>query len=153
MSTKPKRSKARPPAKKHQSGRLTLKIQPAKEAKPSDVYEEPALGDVPELAPEPGDLPEWVEETPGTCEEYQLAMWVNGGSEQLIDMTRSEYVALNDFGGRIWPTSAFGLGHEPTGKEHFKTEDSYMEILTTPSLGVSDLQQPIQEPSNARSTT
>jgi hypothetical protein len=37
-----------------------------------------------------------------------------------------------DFGGRIWPTSAFGLAHEQGGKEQFKTEDSYMKDSRDP---------------------
>ncbi len=36
----------------------------------------------------------WLDDTPGRDESYQLAMFVDGVSEQFIPVTREEYIRL-----------------------------------------------------------
>ncbi len=40
------------------------------------------------------ERPKWLDDTPGRDESYQLAEFVDGGSEQLIHITREEFIAL-----------------------------------------------------------
>jgi hypothetical protein len=41
-----------------------------------------------------GAAPEWLDHTPEAMDEYMLAMWVNSTTEQRIEVTREEFIAL-----------------------------------------------------------
>jgi len=43
--------------------------------------------------PAASDVPDWVRETPEDL-EYQLGMWDGGGGEQIIQITRKEFIDL-----------------------------------------------------------
>ena len=47
----------------------------------------------PETRPE-RKRPNWWEETPGECDEYELVMWRDALSEQAVYISRGEYIML-----------------------------------------------------------